>query len=540
MLPAAQRKDLGVSGSPMGSLRTLGQIVLDSPDGDHLQNELSLLAFAAAFLERIAGITDRRTITPTDVFMLETPDDWRVAGNLRIRLRRSRREVTDSLYAPPSWCPAEELWRFRLGYLLRFILTAKEDFTQVVRPISWKERSGQQYRVPDGHWQTRRYGMYSAHPAFGNEWLPISSWVEDLLFDLLRWPGIPATPDSIVTRDLSDVIEAIRDRIRRVTARQGAARSVLLLHQPIRRASDSAEVRGLRAAIVQTVIPDSRFFDFEKPETLDLSDPNVRIVHRNHLTAALAAVRQMLHLRESHGSGGELDWLILPELAVHPDDVDSQLVPFARQHKTIILTGITYERFLRSQKYVNSAMWIIPEHSASRGLQIRKLRQGKQHPAQSELTHVVGHRPVQWILGYPWSRIDLGDPLRLTASVCYDATDLMLASDLREQSDVYAIPALNRDVPTYDYLAGALNYHMYQMVVVANNGRFGGSSAYAPYRETWERQIFHLHGQPQASIAFLEVKAPLSSYLQRRVSGKLPVDPKATSDHAFKYPPARM
>ena len=53
------------------------------------------------------------------------------------------------------------------------------------------------------------------------------------------------------------------------------------------------------------------------------------------------------------------------------------------------------------------------------------------------------------------------NPLWLTASICYDATDLSLAADLREHSDVFAIPALNMDVNTFDQMAMALHYHMF-------------------------------------------------------------------------------
>lgn len=79
----------------------------------------------------------------------------------------------------------------------------------------------------------------------------------------------------------------------------------------------------------------------------------------------------------------------------------------------------------------------------------------------------------------------------MTSSVCYDATDLRLAADLRGHSDVFAITALNKDVPTFDQMALALHYHMLQMVVVVNNGRYGGSNAYAPYRERDKSQVFH-------------------------------------------------
>ena len=73
--------------------------------------------------------------------------------------------------------------------------------------------------------------------------------------------------------------------------------------------------------------------------------------------------------------------------------------------------------------------------------------------------------------------------------MCYDATNLALAADLKGRSDVYVIPALNQDVPTFDKMALALHYHMFQMVIVANNGVFGGSNAYVPYRDRFKRQL---------------------------------------------------
>ena len=115
----------------------------------------------------------------------------------------------------------------------------------------------------------------------------------------------------------------------------------------------------------------------------------------------------------------------------------------------------------------------------------------------------------------------------LTASVCYDATDLSMAADLRNQSDVFAILALNKDVKTFDQMALALNYDMFQLVIVANNGQYGGSNAYWPSNDVVKRQIFHLHGQSQATVAFLEIKN-IAEFLQRH-------DP---DNDIWKYPPA--
>jgi hypothetical protein len=220
---------------------------------------------------------------------------------------------------------------------------------------------------------------------------------------------------------------------------------------------------------------------------------------------------------------GRLDWLILPELAVHPADIMSHLVPFARAHKAMILAGLTYEEIVPGQPLVNSAIWILPTQDPHRGLQILVRRQGKKNLAPAERTlnnpveRIRSFRPCQWLVGYEWSLVPDADPLWLTAAVCYDATDICLAADLKDRSDIFAIPALNQDVTTFDQMALALHYHMFQMVVVANNGRYGGSNAYAPYKDTWTRQVFHMHGQPQASIAFFELEN-ISEFKARKVA----------------------
>ena len=102
------------------------------------------------------------------------------------------------------------------------------------------------------------------------------------------------------------------------------------------------------ACVVQTVIPTVSDIEWAlKNGDPTLGNPALRKKHRNHLSAALAAVKRMLALRDTHmGTEGRLDWLILPELAVHPSDVHTHLVPFARAHQAIILTGLTYDRVL--------------------------------------------------------------------------------------------------------------------------------------------------------------------------------------------------
>ena len=535
-LPARIREDLcRASVSSDGDHDTLARAVLNTHPSGSLRNELSLLRFAMAFLERWEQQEfSPEVITPGQV-TLSLGEDKTVADVDGLRILGSRADASGSLYEVPAWCEAGERWRFQLGFLLRFVLSGQPDYTRTVRRRHWKETESS-YRPAESHWYQRLYGLYSGQPAFGDDWLPITDWMEGFLLGLLRWPGCRA-PEGFgwIEQGIEEARTQIGQRIADLELRRGNATRALILPLLAKRPTATNANRPLRACVVQTAVPAAD--DFQHTD-LRLNASAIRRRHRNHLSAALAAVERMLALRETHKeSGGWLDWLILPELAVHPKDVRTHLVPFARAHRAMILTGLTYEEILAGQPLVNSALWVIPEWSDVYGLQIKTRRQGKAHLAPNEQAFngggvdlLQGFRPCQWLIGYPWSSADGTRPVWLTAAVCYDATDLGLAADLKDVSDVLAIPALNKDVKTFDQMALALHYHMFQLVVVANNGQYGGSNAYWPRSDPHIRQVFHTHGQPQASIAFLEID-DIGAFLKRH-------DASGANADDWKHPPA--
>ena len=537
-LPARIREDLcRASESSDGDHDTLAKAILNTHPSGSLRNELSLLRFAMAFLEQWEQQEfPPEVITPGQV-TLRLGEEFGIADVEDLRILGSRTNTSGSLYEPPSWCEAGERWRVQLGFLLLFILSGHPDFTRPVRRASWKETESA-YRPAETHWYQRLYGLYTGQPAFGDDWLPITDWVEGFLLGLLRWPGCRA-PDGFgwVEQGIQEARTQIGQRIADLEQRRGSATRALILPLLAKRPTATNTKRPLRACVVQTVIPAAD--DFQHTD-LALNGSAIRRRHRNHLSAALAAVKSMLALRETHkGSEGRLDWLILPELAVHPKDVRTHLIPFARAHRAMILTGLTYQEIIAGQSLVNSALWVIPEWSDAYGLQIKTRCQGKAHLAPKEQTFnrsgariLQGFRPCQWLIGYPWSDADGDRPVWLTAAVCYDATDIGLAADLRDESDILAIPALNKDVKTFDQMALALHYHMFQLVVVANNGQYGGSNAYWPKSDAHVRQVFHTHGQPQALIAFLEID-DIGAFLERH-------DVSGAKANGWKHPPAGL
>jgi hypothetical protein len=74
---------------------------------------------------------------------------------------------------------------------------------------------------------------------------------------------------------------------------------------------------------------------------------------------------------------------------------------------------------------------------------------------------------------------------------------------------------------------------MYQLVLVANNGVFGGSNAYIPRGNSFKRQVFHTHGQPQATISFLEIN-DVGEMKERHDLGGL----ASPANKGWKFPPA--
>jgi hypothetical protein len=219
----------------------------------------------------------------------------------------------------------------------------------------------------------------------------------------------------------------------------------------------------------------------------------------------LAGVHRLLQVRETHtenGSGIEL--LVLPELSVHPNDIRSHLLPFVKQHRCMVFAGTVFHP-VAGAALVNSGYWIIPVTGSFGALQVHIIEQGKRHVTPQEAAlGVQPFRPAQWILRFvdPATFAPLWS---MSGSICYDSTDLHLAADLRDLTDMYVVPALNKDVGTFDNMAAALHYHMFQHMIIANTGEFGGSTGQAPFDDRHRRTIFHTHGNEQVAVSFFEV-----------------------------------
>jgi len=349
----------------------------------------------------------------------------------------------------PGWVVKTNSWKVELGQILRYALTGSFDYARSISQPKGDHKNIPRYKAPRSHWLEAKYGYYHGQDVFGGNWVPLSDWAMGMLYELLRWPGCTKSRFSGKWKKPQDLVGALDDHIKEVEGMRGKHSGLIILSQDAPR---SKKVKNnLRVALVQSAYP--RQDDFIN-KNLDFESKEYQTKSGQHLTAILGAVEQLLRVRRTHQTkANEVDWLIFPELAIHHNQVWKYLVPFVRRHKCLVLAGLTYHHFPGSGKRINSAYWLIPTWDKSTGFHIKILEQGKEHLAHNEqsfkrkgLKDLIGFRPCQWIVKY---QTDPSSHLSMTASICYDATDLSLAADLRNQSDIFAVQAFTKPFTRY-------------------------------------------------------------------------------------------
>lgn len=525
---------MGIEAIPGSLLETEGNagayslLAVSQHDANPFQQEYAALHFARLVLSQLSP--DHDLISPH--WIRVAAQNWRCLCGDRFPIHEGAFSVdfhspgeVDGRYSLPDWISSKRAWAYQLGQVLRVLLTGKPDFTEHAwwRLRRQRPESYQPYR---SSWLRRRYGLFNGRSAFGAPWLPATSWLGELIGRLLEWPGVARFNSEIdLPEDFSktQLSEAISLRISELERLYGQASStpVLPVRVPRKKRSKGQLLRSrrtMRMGVVQTAIPKHSQI-MADPE---LSDAAMRVRHRRHLSAVLGGVHRLLQVRETHAENhGGIEMLILPELSVHMDDVNTHLVPFAKQHHCIVFAGVVFHsRGGNTGSLINSGLWIVPFQTPQGSLHVDFIEQGKLHRTKEERDlGIVPFRPAQWILEF----VSSNTKKRLwavTGSICYDSTDLKIAADLRDKTDMLVIPALNPDVGTFDNMVAALHYHMFQHVIIANSGEYGGSTGQAPFSDRHRRPIFHTHGNEQATISFFEVD--LRSYREGAASMKTP------------------
>lgn len=427
---------------------------------------------------------------------LDDPD----GPQLQVRLAPTSAARNGPRQESPAWCRHERAWQYALGAILRAAAVGSNDFT-----LGWRvgvEELGWYRGLPSTS-ARRRLGMLHTSQALGGSVASVTPWFTDLLSALLRWPGLEGgleAHEADRTDSPADLQVVLEGRIAFQRVLYGRSSGSPIYRYPVSwQARDS---RTLRIAVVQGLLP--AVADFTGGlGALDKSPYRAR--HRNHTASLLRLAAKKLGTYESlqgHARKPVVDLVVLPEYAVHVDDQDL-LRAFSDETGAMLHYGLLGARHPDKGGHTNAARWLIPARTSRRRAWI-EVDQGKLHLTDEEeklgVTQWCPYRVVVEL------QLDADTAYRMVGAICYDATDLALAADLKNESHLFLIPALNKDIKTFDSMAAALRYHMYQHVVICNTGEFGGSTAQAPYDEEHRRTISHAHGAGQIAVAVFEVQ----------------------------------
>jgi hypothetical protein len=464
--------------------------------------ENALLQLACALSKLPPAATGRpELLTPLSIDV--RCSDWQKLNDpreVRLQVRAaSTSEVPDPLYRTPSWCEPELAWMYAFGRLLRSAATGELDFT--ARHWLLRDEPGW-YSGIRSTWHKRRMGMLHSATALGGTTTAITPWLSKLLLGLLRWPGIAAdvVGETIgVASTPTEFGALVRTRLAEQAKLFGASSNVPVYRYPVEWSLKDS--RHLRVVLVQGLMPSTKDF---ADGLAGLSDPRYRERHRNHTAALLHLVYRQLFARDAvlgKDHKPQVDLVVFPEYSIHVDDQDLMRA-FSDATGAMLFYGLLGAKVPGSPEEMNAARWLVPQRRSGRRSWV-EVDQGKWHlTAEEDALGVMPWRPYQVVIELRWK----DEPgYRISGAICYDATDIALAADLKDESHMFVVAAMNKDVKTFDSMVAALRYHMYQHVLIVNSGEFGGSTAQAPYELEHRRLVSHVHGLQQIAVSVFDL-----------------------------------
>lgn len=409
------------------------------------------------------------------------------------------KSLIDPRFSIPSWIEKvdgkpekERSIIYWVGSILRASVLGGVDFTG----NRWKKGKTITYKGLRTSWYKRRMGMMHSPEAVIGEFATVTDWFSELLMVSLQWPGFQSSyvsnEDIREISSLEDFLVCLKSRLKKLNDMHCNSSHLPLLPTRIDRPKNGKD--SFRLVTVQQLLPKTNDFSLADPK---LNDPMIRAKHREHIMAICQLTYKTLEAKlaaDNDRRKPAADLIVFPEVAVHIDDQDI-IKRLADKTQSMVFAGLVFTD--HNGKLVNIARWFIPHYKeGARQWIIRD--QGKQNMTQNEKhLGIVGYRPCQHLIEVHGHS---EGPFKLSGAICYDATDISLAADLRDKTDLFVVCAHNSDVNTFDSMAAALHFHMFQHVVITNIGEYGGTTIQAPFKLPYHRLISHVHGSDQISI----------------------------------------
>lgn len=482
---------------PKAKEQVLSRVISSVHNG--FEFEHALIKLAIGLIELSNRNSSSLSRSPNEIKLkIEPSDNWNELWRAEVKIIgckvHLKKQTADPRFAIPDWIDdsaEDNKILYWVGTILRASVLGGTDFTG----NQWKPAKTLTYKGLRTSWYKRRMGMMHSPESMVGEFSTVSDWFSDLLMRCLQWPGFESA--HVQHEDVRNIIDietfenCLKNRLDYLNNLICSSSALPVLPTKVSRPNGK---ETFRVVTVQQLLP--RTNDFCVTD-VELNNPAFRARHRDHLlTVCQLTVKTLDAKINSDGDAKKpsADLIVFPEVSVHIDDQDI-IKRLADKTGAIIFAGLVFTD--HKGKIVNIARWFIPDYRDS-GRQWIVRDQGKGNmTAEEKKMGISPYRPCQHIIevhGHPEG------PFNITGTICYDATDISLAADLRGKCDLFIVVAHNKDVKTFDNMASGLHYHMYQHVVISNIGEFGGSTIQAPYTQPYDRLISHVHGVGQIAI----------------------------------------
>ena len=231
-------------------------------------------------------------------------------------------------------------------------------------------------------------------------------------------------------------------------------------------------------------------------------------------------IRHFLSSLRGTSSHSRTDIILLPELSI-PIGFERHLKKSAEKLESIVIGGSDYRILddVEEPTVVNEALVIVPKkiRGMKIGARTQVRRVGKTYAAFGERRRLDriepdGVRfqsdPLVWLF-------EGGKLGNFAIAICYDFMDLDRIVMYRNRIQTLFVIAYNRDTSTFYHVAEALSRMVFCNVVICNCGKFGGSHAISPLKESYERTIYRKSGQKLTSAQI--IKLPLQKLAKHQL-----------------------
>lgn len=201
--------------------------------------------------------------------------------------------------------------------------------------------------------------------------------------------------------------------------------------------------------------------------------------------------------------------ILLPEFGV-ARKYEKNLLSFARLTGSIVISGLDFIK--EDDKVKNEAIVNIPYNwPFGKGTSDRQsFHFGKRHPAWREQKYIESHSTNDG-KKYSFSPaetvyiLDLGGFGRVGLAICADFYDIERYLIYQGQIQHLFLVAYNQDTESFHHLAESASRLIFCNVVICNTGFHGGSMAFSPKKQSFNRIVYSHMGSNLFTVQTVEL-----------------------------------